>query len=73
MRIDKTSLKEETKAKIVQMLNDAEDKTVAITEAMEMVISETQSALIEQVVREAQRAEQDAEYKKSLGLRPLSD
>ena len=73
MRIDKTPLNEETKAKIVQMLNDAEDKTVAITEAMEMVISETQSALIEQVVREAQRAEQDAEYKKSLGLRPLSE
>ena len=73
MRIDKTPLNEETKAKIVQMLNDAEDKTTAITEAMEMVISETQSSLIEQVVREAKRAEQDAEYKKSLGLRPLSE
>ena len=73
MRIDKPPLNEETKAKIVQMLNDAEDKTLAITEAMEMVISETQSDLINQVVREAQRAEQDAEYKKSLGLRPLSE
>ena len=73
MRIDKTPLNEETKAKIIQMLNDADDKTVAITEAMEMVISETQGALIEQIVREAQRAEQDAEYKKSLGLRPLSE
>ena len=73
MRIDKTPLNEETKAKIVQMLNTAEDKTQAITDAMEMVISETQGALIDQVVREAQRAEQDAEYKKSLGLRPLSE
>lgn len=73
MRIDKTPLNEETKAKIVQMLNSAEDKTQAITDAMELVISETQSALIDQVVREAQRAEQDAEYKKSLGLRPLSE
>ena len=73
MRIDKTPLNEETKAKIVQMLNDAEDKTQAITDAMEMVISETQGALIDQVVREAQRAEQDTEYKKSLGLRPLSE
>ena len=27
MRIDKTPLNEETKNKIVQMLNDAEDKT----------------------------------------------
>lgn len=73
MRIDKTTLSEETKAKIAQMLNDAEDKTTAITEAMEMVIGETQGALIQQVVSEAQRAEQDAEYKKSLGLRPLSE
>ena len=39
MRIDKTPLNEETKAKIVQMLNDAEDKTQAITDAMELVIS----------------------------------
>ena len=73
MRIDKTPLNEETKAKIVQMLNEAEDKATALTEAIEMVISETQGALIDQVVREAKRAEQDAEYKKSLGLRPLSD
>ena len=73
MRIDKASISEETKNKIVQMLNNAEDKTLAITEAMEMVMAETQSALIEQVVREAKRAEQDAEYKKSLGLRPLSE
>ena len=35
MRIDKTPLNEETKAKIVQMLNTAEDKTQAITDAME--------------------------------------
>ena len=73
MRIDKAPISEETKNKIIQMLNDAEDKTTAITEAMEMVMAETQSALIDQVVREAQRAEQDAEYKKSLGLRPLSE
>ena len=73
MRIDKAPISEETKNKIIQMLNDAEDKTTAITEAMEMVITETQSALIDQVVREAQRAEQDAEYKKSLGLHPLSE
>ena len=73
MRIDKAPISEETKNKIVQMLNDAEDKTLAITEAMEMVIAETNSALIEKIVSEAQRAEQDAEYKKSLGLRPLSE
>lgn len=73
MRIDKTPLSEETKAKIVQMLNDAEDKGQAISEAMEMVIAETNSKLIDTIVQEARRAEQDAEYKKSLGLRPLSE
>ena len=39
MRIDKASLSEETKNKIVQMLNDAEDKGMALTEAMEMIIA----------------------------------
>lgn len=73
MRIDKTPLSEETKAKIVQMLNDAEDKGQAISEVMEMVIAETNSKLIDTIVQEARRAEQDAEYKKSLGLRPLSE
>lgn len=73
MRIDKAPLSEETKNKIVQMLNDAEDKSAALTDAMEMVIAETQQELISQVVQEARRAEQDAEYKKSLGLRTLSE
>lgn len=73
MRIDKAPLSEETKAKIVQMLNDAEDKSAALTDAMEMVIAETQQELISKVVQEARRAEQDAEYKKSLGLRTLSE
>ena len=73
MRIDNTTINEETKAKIVQMLNNAEDKSVAITEAMEMIIAESQKGLINQIVAESQRAERDAEYKKSLGLRTLSE
>ena len=73
MRIDKAPISEETKAKIVQMLNDAEDKGEAISEVMEMVIAETNSKLIDTIVQEARRAEQDAEYKKSLGMMPLSE
>lgn len=73
MRIDKAPLSEETKNKIVQMLNDAEDKGEALTEAMEMIIAESQKGLIDQIVAESQRAERDAEYKKSLGLRNLSE
>lgn len=65
MRIDNTTINEETRAKIVQMLNNAEDKSVAITRAMEMIIAESQKGLINQIVAESQRAERDAEYKES--------
>ena len=73
MRIDKNIISEEKKNEIVQMLEKAEDKSAALADAMEMVIAESNQALINQVVAEAKRAEQDAEYKKSLGLRPLSE
>lgn len=73
MRIDKAPICDETKKKIAQMLNDAEDKGAALSEAMEMIIAESQKDLINQIVAEAKRAEQDAEYKKTLGLRPLSE
>ena len=73
MRIDKAPLSEETKKKVVQILNDAEDKGAAIADAMELIAGEINQELVNRVVEEARRAEQDAEYKKSLGLRPLSE
>ena len=73
MRIDKAPLSEETKNKIVQMLNDAEDKSGAIAEVMEMIAGEMYQETVNRVVEEARRAEQDAEYKKSLGMLPLSE
>lgn len=73
MRIDKINLSEDMKNEIVQKLNAAEDKGQAITDAMEMIIKESQKGLIEQVVAEARRAEQDAEYKKSLGMPTLTE
>ena len=73
MRIDKTPLSAETKNKIIEMLNSAEDKGQALTEAMEMVIAESQQDLVNRIVAEARRAEQDAEFKKSLGLHTLSE
>ena len=73
MRIDKATICDETKKKIAQMLNDAEDKGAALSEAMEMIVAESQKGLIDQIVAESQRAERDAEYKKSLGLRNLSE
>ena len=53
MRIDKAKISEETKAKIAQMLNDAEDKSQAIMEAMEMIASEVNQELVNRIVEEA--------------------
>ena len=53
MRIDKAKISEETKAKIVQMLNDAEDKSQAIMEAMELIASEVNQELVNRIVEEA--------------------
>ena len=53
MRIDKAKISEETKAKIVHMLNDAEDKSQAIMEAMEMIASEVNQELVNRIVEEA--------------------
>lgn len=71
MRID--TINAETKNKIINMLEQAEDKSAAITDAMEMIVSESQQALVDRIVAESRKAEQDAEYKKSLGLRNLSE
>ena len=53
MRIDKAKISEETKAKILQMLNDAEDKYQAIMEAMEIIASEVNQELVSRIVEEA--------------------
>ena len=50
MRIDKINLTEDMKNEIIQKLNAAEDKGQAITEAMEMIIAESQKGLIDQIV-----------------------
>jgi chaperonin cofactor prefoldin len=72
MRLNMTPVSEELKKEIAEMLNTAEDKSAAIADAMEKVAAETQQALIQQVVAEAERASHDAEYKKTLGLANLS-
>ena len=71
MKID--TLTTEFKQKITNMIESAEDKSGAITEAMEMVIAESNKDLIDKVVAMSRKAEQDAAYKKSLGLHPLSE
>ena len=73
MRIKNAPISEETKAKITDILNKAEDKAAGITDAMELVIAETQQGLINQIVEEARHAEADAAYKKQLGLVNLTE
>ena len=73
MRFKTAPITEETKNKVIEMLNKAEDKGAALAEAMEMIVSETHQNLIQQVVAEAERASRDAEFKKSMGLANLSE
>lgn len=68
------NLSQEVKDKIKQLLDDApaDQKADAIMQSIEMIEEATHADLINQIVTEAERASHDAEYKKQLGLRNLS-
>ena len=72
MRIE--DLSQEVRDKVVEMLNNAapEEKATAIMQSIDMIVEEMHADLINQVVAESERANHDAEYKKQLGLRNLS-
>lgn len=72
MRIE--DLGQEVKDKVRQLLNDApgDQKAEAIMQSIELIQEATHADLINQVVAEAERASHDAEFKKQLGLRTLS-
>lgn len=72
MRIE--DLSQEVKDKVRQLLNDApaDQKAEAIMQSIELIQEATHVDLINQVVAEAERASHDAEFKKQLGLRTLS-
>lgn len=67
-------LSQEVRDKVVEMLNNAapEEKATAIMQSIDMIVEEMHADLINQVVAESERANHDAEYKKQLGLRNLS-
>ncbi len=58
----------------MQLLNDApaEKKAEAIMQSIEMIQEAAHEDLVNQVVAEAERASHDADFKKQLGLRNLS-
>lgn len=68
------NLNQDVKEKVLQLINDAEPekKADAIFQSIEMVQEAMHEDLIHQVVAESERASHDAEYKKQLGLRNLS-
>ena len=68
------SINKEVQKKVMQLLNDApaEKKAEAIMQSIEMIQEAAHEDLVNQVVAEAERASHDADFKKQLGLRNLS-
>lgn len=64
---------DETKQAMTEMLENADNKSEAIVECIEKVVSVQSEAIVERVIAESAKAESDAEFKKSLGLRNLSE
>ena len=67
-------LSQKVKDKVKQLLDNApaDQKADAIMQSIEMIEEAAHADLIQQVVAEAERANHDAEFKKQLGLRSLS-
>ena len=68
------SINKEVQEKVMQLLNEApaEKKAEAIMQSIEMIQEAAHEDLVNQVVAEAERASHDADFKKQLGLRNLS-
>lgn len=66
-------INDEVKSKVKQLLDTSEDKSDAIMQAISLVEEAGHVELIQKVVAEAERANRDADYKRSLGLRNLSE
>ncbi|WP_373124890.1 phage major capsid protein [Blautia producta] len=70
MKID--GLDKELKEQVLQLLNDAEDKSEAIYQAADMIATAKHKKLIEELTEHNAKAAVDEEYRKHLGLRNLS-
>lgn len=69
----KFKTKDELKESVKTTLENAEDKSGAIVECVDQIVTFNNQQLIDQIVAESAKAEQDAEFKKKLGLRNLSE
>ena len=70
MKIDE--LEKGLKEQVLQLLNDAEDKSEAIYQAADMIATAKHKKLIDELTEQKARAAVDGEYRKRLGLRNLS-
>lgn len=68
----KENLLEEAKEEAIKILNEKEDKSVAVVEAIEKLNEAKYADLIAEIREEEQKAKSDAEYAKTLNLRVLT-
>lgn len=71
MKINVTKMKQ-AQEEALKILQDSEDKSQAIVEAMEKISSVQYEDLINEIQEQAVKAQSDTAYAKSLGLRTLS-
>ncbi len=70
MKID--GMNKELQQKVMELLNTAEDKSEAIYQAADMIVTAKYQKLINELTEQNARAAADEDYRKSLGLHVLS-
>lgn len=71
MKINETKMKQ-AQEEALKILQETEDKSQAVVDAIDRIMSVQNEELINEIQEQAQRAESDEVYAKSLGLRTLS-
>ena len=71
MKINETKMKQ-AQEEALKILQNTEDKSEAVVEAIDMIASAQYEELINEIQEQAAKAEKDSNYAKSLGLRTLS-
>ena len=71
MKINETKMKK-AQEEALEILQNSEDKSQAIVDAMDKVLSVQYEDIISEIQEEAAKAQNDVTYAKKLGLRTLS-
>lgn len=71
MKFNETKMKQ-AQEEALKILQETEDKSQAVVDAIDKIMSVQNEELINEIQEQAQRAESDEVYAKSLGLRTLS-